>query len=221
MLRRRKMTHQYKTVSFPSLPEVLEARALLLLTDTQDKWNRIFKILPDSFCTMSNQYKTITICTQALNYKLSLFKHIPILHRTPNLCWQAITQNIELMYIISTKQKTSAMCNYAAQCRPEMILYEGGVPLTFRLPWMYEKLVNVNSSYIGDVPEVYISPKIISHLNKNKQRSSLIIRLRNTHIKINKEIKQDLLVGAWAPYRVRDWCLDTDTQKRLDISFCK
>ena len=209
------------TLSTPTtLPEILEVRTLLLLPDTQDKWNIIFKILPDTFCTMQNQYKTLTICTQALDYKLSFFKHIPHQHMTPDLCWKAITQNIALMYIIPSKQKTSAMCNYAAACRPEMILYEGDVPLTFRLPWMYERLVNVHSSYIGDVPEVYISPKIISHLPKNR-RSSFIIRLRNAHIKSNKQIEQGLLVDAWVSYRVRDWCLDTDTQKRLAISFCK
>ena len=214
------MARYYKgLVSSLSDPEILRAHLdIITLPESQKKWDNISKIIPDCFCTMPNEFKTLFICTKALHYKLSLFKYIPFKHLSPDLCWYAITQNIFLIYLIPTKKKTAAMCNYAAKLHPEMILCEEGVPLTYRLPWMYEELVAVNDHYLEDIPEVYISKNIILKLHK-KRKNLHIIRLRNAHTETNKKVAQDLLEYAWAPYRVRDWCLDIEQQRHLSICF--
>ena len=197
------------------------------------------------FPMMMDQHKTQEICCSAFNHNQIFFKYIPDQFITIDMCWKGVTTNIKKMYEIPTIKKTIELCNYAARIQIELILHEKGIPLTHRRKWMYHLLIEKQLFFISHIPEIYIplalfksssssSQIITQHLKKTKGKSKWInttkskllhrcvdnvITTYEDHIKSNINIKKELLIYAWAPYRTRDWCMDTETQARLCRSF--
>ena len=75
---------------------------------------------------------------------------------TAEFCWRKVNRNINEMINIPTLYKTQELCDFAAKCRIELILFETGIPLTFRKPWMYQELLHKQLFYITHIPEIYI-----------------------------------------------------------------
>ena len=197
------------------------------------------------FPMMLDQYKNQEICITAFNYDQNFLKYIPTRFITMDMCMKSVTTDINNMYDIPNIVKTLELCNYTAHIRIELILQDNGIPLIHRRQWMYELLLKKQLFFICAIPEIYIplgffySPslqnlQITQQLNKtngknkwmNRSKSILLWRCVNStlsrykmHRKFNSEIRKELLIVAWSPNRVRDWCLDIDTQKRINISF--
>ena len=154
---------------------------------------------------------------------------------TADYCWKKVIKDINEMHIIPTLYKTQKLCDYAAKCRIELILFERGIPLTFRRPWMYHDLLQKQLFYISHIPEIYIPSYLLllplkfkaqRHMKRQHTHYKLLHRCitRSTtiyqdHKKQNNDIKKELLIFAWAPYRVKNWCLDVENQKRISVSF--
>ena len=111
-----------------------------------------------------NKFKSHSMCVAAVKHNLSFFKHVPNEHMTPDICEDIIKKRVVYMYLIPNEYKTKTMCTYAATKSPSLILYEGGIPLTLREQWMYDKLIYCNLHYLDRIPEVYISPIMIRYL---------------------------------------------------------
>ena len=194
------------------------------------------------FCTMEDEDKSQEICTKAFDYNPHYFKHIPHKFLTPNLCRKAIEYDISNMFHIPIKNKTEELCNYAANIRIELILNEDGVPLSFRKQWMYDLLLDKQLFYIAHIPEIYIPISLLKlpskfinlELSKSRGKSrrlnctmskllhrcvTKVTETYRKHIDDNMNIKNELMIYAWALYHVRDWCADIDTQKRISLSF--
>ena len=203
---------------------------IVLEVETQEKWDNLFKLDPQSFCMTPKKFKSHSMCIAAVKHNLSFFKHVPNKHMTPDICEDIIKKKLAYIYLIPNEYKTKTMCTYAATKSPSLILYEGGIPLTLREQWMYDKLIYCNPHYLDRIPEVYISPIMIRNLEYCTDdyctdecsvagRIQKIIANRRKNIIFNRQIHQELYPIAWAPYRIRDWCLDTDRQKRIKNVF--
>ena len=154
---------------------------------------------------------------------------------TAEFCWRTVVRNINEMINIPTLYKTQELCDFAGKCRIELILFETGIPLTFRKPWMYKELLNKQLFYISHIPEIYIPSYLLllpltfkPQIHKKRQNTHYKLLHRciskatttyQQHIDQNRDIKKELLIFAWAPYRVRNWCLDIEIQRRLSLSF--
>ena len=160
-----------------------------------------------------DRIKTQGLCNEAVGADPGLLAYTPDRVKTQEVCNEAVAHNSYTLRFIPDHLKTQEMCNEVMRNNPAAFFL---IPDHFKTQAMCTKAIEVNPwqlYYAPDHIKTQEKQLKIWHYGDDYCIDDELIKWYEGHQKRKAQkakIKEELLLIAWHPNRVMDWCVSKD-----------